>query len=38
MEDINSLSIYKNNIGKVIEQLTFFIDMESEMAKLQKMS
>lgn len=29
MEDITALNIYKNNIGKVIEQLTYFIDMES---------
>lgn len=38
MEDINALNVYKNNIGKVIEQLTYFIDMESEMARLQKMA
>lgn len=38
MEDIAALNIYENNLGKVIEQLTYFIDMESEMNKLQKMA
>ena len=38
MEDIKALNVYKNNIGKVIQQLTYFIDMESEMSKLQKMA
>lgn len=38
MEDVTSLSIYENNISKVIEQLTYFIDKENEMEKLKKMA
>jgi hypothetical protein len=29
MEDVFTLNIFTTNIGKVIEQLTYFIDMES---------
>ena len=38
MEDIKMLNIFQNNVGKVIEQLTYFIDMEQEMSKLQKLA
>ena len=34
MEDVSTLGIFENNVGKVVEQLTYFIDMESEMTKL----
>jgi len=29
MEDIITLQIFQNNVGKVVEQLSYFIDMES---------
>lgn len=29
MEDIVTLQVFQNNVGKVIEQLSYFIDMES---------
>ena len=29
MEDIVTLSTFQNNLGKVIEQLSYFIDMET---------
>ena len=29
MEDILTLQIFQNNVGKVVEQLSYFIDMES---------
>jgi glutamine synthetase adenylyltransferase len=29
MEDITELTTYENNLSRVIEQLTYFIDMES---------
>ena len=38
MEDVSALHTYENNMSKVIEQLTYFIDMESEMNKLEKMA
>ncbi len=38
MEDVISLTVFQNNLAKVIEQLTYFIDMDSEMHKLQKMA
>ena len=38
MEDVTSLSVFEQNVGTVIEQLTYFIDMENEMAKLHKMA
>jgi hypothetical protein len=38
MEDIVNLQIFQNNIGKVIEQLSYFIDMETEMQNLEKMA
>lgn len=34
MEDIVTLQIFQNNVGKVVEQLSYFIDMESEMQNL----
>ena len=38
MDDIKMLNVFQNNVGKVIEQLTYFIDMEQEMSKLQKLA
>ena len=29
MEDVLTLQIFQNNVGKVVEQLSYFIDMES---------
>ena len=34
MEDIVTLHVSQSNVGKVIEQLSYFIDMESEMQTL----
>lgn len=38
MEDVGALQTSENNLAKVIEQLTYFIDMESEMSKLEKLA
>ena len=29
MEDVLTLQVFQNNVGKVVEQLSHFIDMES---------
>ena len=29
MEDVAALGVFESNVGKAIEQLTYFIDMES---------
>jgi len=34
MEDVLTLHIFQTNVGKVIEQLSYFIDMETEMQTL----
>ncbi len=34
MEDVITLHTFQTNVGKVIEQLSYFIDMESEMQNL----
>ena len=36
MENVYTLQIFTTNLSKVIEQLTYFIDMETELSKLQK--
>jgi hypothetical protein len=38
MEDIITLHVFQNNVGKVVEQLSYFIDMETEMQTLEKMA
>jgi hypothetical protein len=38
MEHVYTLQTFISNINKVIEQLTYFVDMESELSKLQKLS
>lgn len=38
MENVYTLHIFTMNLSKVIEQLTYFIDMEAELSKLQKLS
>ena len=38
MEHVYTLQTFMSNINKVIEQLTYFVDMESELSKLQKLS
>jgi hypothetical protein len=34
MEDVLTLHLFQSNVSKVNEQLTYFIDMDSEMQKL----
>lgn len=34
MEDVLTLQTFQTNVGKVVEQLSYFIDMESEMHTL----
>jgi len=34
MEDVVTLQTFQNNVGKVVEQLSYFIDMETEMQNL----
>jgi hypothetical protein len=38
MEDIVTLQIFQNNVGKVVEQLSYFIDMETEMQNLERLA
>lgn len=38
MDHVYTLQTFVGNLGKVIEQLTYFVDMESELQKLQKLS
>lgn len=38
MEDVLTLQVFQSNVSKVNEQLTYFIDMESEMQKLEKLA
>lgn len=38
MEDVITLHIFQNNVSKVVEQLSYFIDMEAEMQILEKMA
>lgn len=33
-----TLQVFQSNVSKVNEQLTYFIDMESEMQKLEKLA
>jgi hypothetical protein len=34
MEDVVTLQVFQANVGKVVEQLSYFIDMETEMQNL----
>lgn len=38
MEDVVTLQTFQNNVGKVVEQLSYFIDMETEMQNLERMA
>lgn len=38
MQDIVTLQTLQNNVGKVVEQLSYFIDMETEMQTLEELA
>lgn len=38
MDDVLTLSQFQANVAKVVEQLTYFIDMDQEMQKLEKLA
>ena len=38
MEDVITLQVFQTNVGKVVEQLSYFIDMEAEMQNLEKLA
>ena len=38
MEDIVTLQTLQNNVGNVVEQLSYFIDMETEMQTLEELA
>lgn len=38
MEDVVTLQTFQANVGKVVEQLSYFIDMETEMQALERLA